>query len=332
MNALKSIYALATFIGLFILAIAGFNYSTDAFCFFRCDVVDVNRQTVNLYYQVAQRVLAYPDTEQIVLGSSRGESIPLKSLQNETGLKTLNLSVGGSEVKSKLAYLSFATKNLKLKRVIWIADYFEISTSLSDPRLLYSPALSSEAPSELKDSASSERIGRLSRIIDRQTLEASFKMLSVREYAQISPGINNVTLEECLEAEAKKDQTPETLAKEVDLLYHSYVHGIFAAKENPKALQELKKALASVSHQGIEVLILIPPYNPRFSKNLEQQSPQIYHRHLDWLKQVHSLATDKIRVVDYFLGIPDTEDSPQFWSDGVHFTCAATQIMFKQAL
>lgn len=332
MNALKSIYALAAFIGLFIFGIAALNYSVDAFCYFRCDTVDVNRKTVNLYYQVAQRILAHPDTEQIVLGSSRGESIPLKTLQNETGLKTLNLSVGGSELMSKLAYLSFAEKNLKLKRVIWIADYFEILTDLSDRRLTYSPALNSEVPFDLRNSVASSRLGRIGSIIDRQTIEASFKVLSANDRPQYSQGPNDVTLEECQKAESTKDRMPETLSKEVDLVYNSYIHGIFSAKENQQAIPEFAKAITTIAAQGIKVVILIPPYNPHFSSKLQQQHPTIYQRHLEWREQTRSLANQNIHVIDAFLGIPGGNDSPQFWSDGVHFTCAAAQIILKETL
>lgn len=331
MNALKSIYALAAFIGLFIFGIAALNYSVDAFCYFRCDTVDVNRKTVNLYYQVAQRILAHPDTEQIVLGSSRGESIPLKTLQNETGLKTLNLSVGGSELMSKLAYLSFAEKNLKLKRVIWIADYFEILTDLSDPRLLYSPALSSEIPAILEKTSGSKILGRLSRILDRQTLEASFKNFSLNEKPQLTQGPNETTLEECIQNENKKDRSSETLAKEVDLLFHSYVHGIFSFKENSMASQAFEAELLKVANKGIEVVVLIPPYNPRFAANLQRQHPDIYSRHLEWRKKIHSLATSHVRIVDNFLGVPETEDTPDFWSDGVHFTCLTAQKMLRKS-
>lgn len=332
MNALKSIYALAAFIGLFIFGIAAFNYSFDALCFFRCDVVDVNRNSVNLYYHVAQRVLAHPDAEQIILGSSRGESIPLKSLQNETGLRTLNLSVGGSELTSKLAYLSFAVKNLKLRRVIWIADYFEVLTDLVDPRLRYSPALSSEIPSVLIDSPASNILGRLSRIIDRQTLEASLKVLSSTDRPQLSPGPNNTTLEECIKNEANKDQSTQTLSKEIDLVFNTYANGIFPSKENPQALTEMQNAFTNVVGLGIEIVILIPPYNPRFSANLEQQHPGIYARHMEWRKRVHSLKSSQIRVLDYFLDIPGSSDSPQYWSDGVHFTCSASQKMLISVL
>ncbi|WP_374032719.1 hypothetical protein [Bdellovibrio bacteriovorus] len=127
-NTLKMILFLAAFIIGLMGLVAGFNFAVDPMCYYRCDVIDTNRQSQNVYYQAAQIVGANPNAEVVILGSSRGETTSALWVEEVTGLKTINLSKGGAGLLLKVSLLRTALdQKLPLKKVIWIADYFELA-------------------------------------------------------------------------------------------------------------------------------------------------------------------------------------------------------------
>lgn len=329
-TSLRAIYTLAFSIMLFISGIAAFNYTIDPQCFFHCNDLDVSRKTVNLYYHVAQRVLAFPETQQVVIGSSRGEGVSGLELEKSTGLKTLNLSVGGSEMTSKLAFLKVAQENLNLKRVIWIADYFELLTDIADPKVLFSNALSSKAPQSLQVN-SGWNLKILSKLLDRQTIEASIHQLSHdRIKLDLGPS-STLSYDKCLLPEYKGSISPEILRKEVDLIYNGYLQQIFSSKEHPQAWVEFEKKLNQLSKDGIEVVIVIPPYNPEFQARLKKDRPAIFEKHLEWISKMTVLKINLVSVLNFFTGIPGDDGSPRYWNDGVHFSCLGNAKMLKTA-
>lgn len=330
MNAsLRAIYILAAFIVIFLGGIATFNYVVDPQCFFHCKELDANRKTVNLYYHVAQRILAYPDTEQVVIGSSRGEGVSGLELEKATGLKTLNLSVGGSEATSKLAFLRIASENLKLKRVIWMADYFELLTDIADPKILFSEALIKNSPIELRNTTTALKI--VSKLIDRQTIEASIHQVSNSSSAALNRGPSSeVTYTHCLSPDFKGKISPDVLIKEVDLIYNAYLQQIFTVKENTQAWIAVSSEIKKLSSRGVEIVIVIPPYNPNFMERLEKDRPLVFKNHLEWIAKLQSQKNDLLKVVNFFDGIPGDDGSPKFWEDGVHFSCFSNAIILKE--
>jgi hypothetical protein len=331
MNAsLRAIYILGFFILIFLGGVATFNYIVDPQCFFHCKDLDVNRKTVNLYYHVAQRILAHPDAEQVLIGSSRGEGVSGFELEKSTGLKTLNLSIGGSEAKSKLAFIKIAQKNLKLKRVIWIADYFELLTDIADPKILFSPALSAYIPQELQITSADAKLKIVGRLFDRQTIEASIHQISHREIAVLDQGPSSQSsYENCLKPEFQGRHSKEILAKEVDLIYNGYRQQIFTTKENPNAWNAFENEINQLSQAEIEVVIVVPPYNPKFIERLKKDRPAVFERHLAWVAQLEALKIGHVKVLNFFGGIPGDDGSPRFWDDGVHFSCLGNAIMLK---
>jgi hypothetical protein len=331
MNAsLRAIYILAISAVIFLGGVATFNYVVDPQCFFHCKELDVNRKTVNLYYHVAQRILAHPDAEQVVIGSSRGEGVSGLELAKATGLKTLNLSIGGSEAKSKLAFLEIAQKNLKLKRVIWMADYFELLTDIADPKILFSPALSGFTPLELQAKPSLVNLKLVSKLIDRQTIEASIHQISDHNTAVLDQGPSSLSsYDHCLKPDFTGKASKEVLAKEVDLLYNAYLQQIFSTKENPLAWSAFENEIRKLSETGVEVVIVVPPYNPVFMTRLKEDRPAVFARHLEWAAQLEALKIEHVKVLNFFGGIPDDDGSPRFWDDGVHFSCLGNAVMLK---
>ncbi|MFS4461094.1 hypothetical protein [Bdellovibrio sp. HCB2-146] len=332
MNALKSIYMLAGVTAVMLIGMAAFNYAVDPQCFYHCDTLDTTRQTVNVYYQVAQKIAAHPDAEQIILGSSRGETTSPLWLEKETGLKTLNLSVGGAEMKAKLAFLNIAQERLKLKRVIWLADYFELITEHADAKIKNSPYLRRYIPESLRDQQSVAAIKDLLKLIDHNTLEASIYSISHRDQINLNQGASSdADFELCASDKYKGKETPASLKKEVDSIYQSYVNQIFPVAQNPAAWAAFEQKVTELTSKGVAVVIVIAPYNPTFIENLKKEYPDIYQRHLEWIDKLRALKSSSVSVVNFFEGIPSDDRSPAFWHDGVHFSCKGAQLLLQKS-
>ncbi|WP_374028810.1 hypothetical protein [Bdellovibrio bacteriovorus] len=321
---------------LLLAAIVGINLVADPMCYYRCPVVDIHRKTQNVYYQAAQTVRGNLDAEVIVLGSSRGETTSPLWIQKETGLKTINLSKGGSGLMLKLSLLQIVNEfNLPLKRVIWIADYFEFSEVSTDVKVRLTPALNKYLPGEKdKDFSISEVRTALQRLIDHNSLEASLKQLSSNEsFDATSRGsASQINYDLCASVDFKGKTSLKVLQKEVDMSYASFLGPLTSAlSENYVAL--FKKTVQSLSKQGVEVLVIIPPYHPKLMARFKEAHPMNYEVHMAWVRDLFALNDgEKVKVVSYYNGIPNDTGGPEYWDDGAHATCKTMMLILKPEL
>lgn len=334
MKAQQAIRYLAIFALSGIAIVAIFNYKVNPLCFFRCEVISGETQTVNTYYQNAQRILQYPESELIVLGSSRGESIPLAWVSEYSGLKALNLSVGGTEIQAKAAFLAFARKHLKLRKVIWIADYFELMEETASDKIKYTPALRVLTP-ELGRLPETDLLKKLTLLTDHNTLEASFALMKKRRKG-IEPPDRGTSADKdesrCLSEISKTKLTPPGLTKEIGIIYDGYAHRILQPPQEEKYFQRLRNLAENAAADNIEFILLIPGYHPEFWTRLKREFPEIAKQHEIWLTRLNGFEKPGIRILNFFAGAPGDDGSPRFWTDGVHFTCHAAMQMLRQGL
>ncbi|WP_374079879.1 hypothetical protein [Bdellovibrio bacteriovorus] len=330
MNSLKSLFILAGSIVVLLLGIAAFNYQIDPQCYYGCKEIDPNRATLNTYYQVAQRILAFPKTEVVILGSSRGENTPPLWIEEKTGLKTLNLSASGAELGTKLAFLTIAKENTQLKKVIWLADYFELISENADAKIKNTPALRKYLEGVVVDGEFRQKLHDIQGLIDHNTLEASIYFLNNKDKTKLTQGAgSDIDYRFCESSEFKGKETTESLKKEVDLLYQSYTSAVIKPLQNKKAWNNFANELASVAQKGVDVYVVITPYHPEFLRRLKAEHKDIYENHLKWIENIQGLASQGIKVLNYFDGISHTDESPTYWNDGVHFTCRSSMLMLE---
>ncbi|HWU43899.1 MAG TPA: hypothetical protein VN132_10695, partial [Bdellovibrio sp.] len=176
-NAKKSIFLVLLSLGICLGLVATYNYQVDPMCYYRCHDIDLNRLTQNVYYRALQTAKANPDAEVLILGSSRGERISPKWVEEITGLKTINLSQGGSDLFLKIALLNAALDgNPKIKKVIWMADYFELVPSATDYKVYLTPVIWNLSGMSETDLHKGRNFQRAQALIDHRTLEAGLEM------------------------------------------------------------------------------------------------------------------------------------------------------------
>lgn len=331
MNAKKSLLVLAFTTLVSIALIAVFNFLVNPLCY-NCEDIDVNKATLNRYYQVAQLIVSNPDTEQIILGSSRGQTTSDLWVQKVSGLKSLNLSIAGAEVIAKTAFLKLAQEKMKLKRIIWYADYFELISTNADPMFRNTKSLTKYANGNLPETSIPFKIKlqEMQKLFDHNTTEASIAALNKSRGAGVveSSG-RNIDYDRCAAEGYNSNINQKSLDDEVDLIYQSYVNGAIKPALNVDAMAAFQKLISELNAQNILVTIVIPPYHPNFLKRLILEKPNIYQAHLDWIKHLESLKSDSVEVANFFAGIPNDDGTAAYWNDGSHFTCRGVIAMLK---
>ena len=333
MNSLKALVVLFVSAVMLLLAIMIFNYTVDPQCYYRCDTVNLKNKTLNSYYKVAQTVVAQPDTEVVILGSSRGENTSPLFVQDLSGLKTINLSVSGAELTSKLAFLNLALEHTKLKKVIWLADYFEFITENRDIKISNTPALRKYVKSHFDSKGLGTYLSDLQGLINHNTLEASIYFLNHQSETVITQGAGvEIDYKKCDADSFAGKETVESLRNQIDIFYQNYTGSVLRPKQNENEWQAFEQELSDLSKKGIEVAVVIPPYHAEFIKRLKIEYPDLYQRHLAWVTRLKSLAGEYVKVVNYFDGIPGGVESPAYWNDGVHFTCKGSNAMLQSVV
>lgn len=338
-KTLKIIFSLAGFVVLLLGCVALFNAYADPMCYYRCDAIDLTRHTQNVYYQSAQMVAANPDAEILIMGSSRGETTPPLWVQSVTGMKTINLSKGGAGLLLKVALLKTAEEyKLPLKKVIWIADYFELAGDVTDVKVRQTPVLRKHIASELKGL---EGVGglkyyaeRTQRLFDHNSFEASLQQLKNKEEDFFDPkgSGSKIEYEKCASPEYNGNISSELLPKAVSGSYTTFSPG-FRSPLNQNFVDIFKHEIKALADKGIEVIILIPPYHPDVLKRIAQSYPDTSEFFKKWLTIIKDLESQKVRVLSYWEGgIPSDDAGPSFWDDGAHPTCKSMLLMLSKEI
>nr|WP_295906017.1 hypothetical protein [uncultured Bdellovibrio sp.] len=331
-KTVKVILSLAFFAVLLLGGIAAFNFYVDPMCYYHCETVDVKRPTQNVYYEATQLIAAHPDAEVLILGSSRGQTTPGLWVQDRTGMKTLNLSKGSAGLLFKLAVLRTALEyKLPLKKVIWIADYFEVAGDVTDVKVRQTPVLRKHLSKELAVSKKSH-LEFVQRLIDHNSIEASFaEMKSWSRPFEIPQSGVDIDFRACVAPDFKGKTPVSILPKEVDISYSTFGL-LLRANPNEFFMDALKQELKKLEQSGVEVLILVPPFHPNFMARLAKDAPESLKWHQQWLEYLNSLQSEKIHVSSFWEGVPGDDHSPSFWDDGAHPTCKAMMIMLEKGL
>lgn len=314
--------------------IMGFNYSVDPLCFY-CEKVDISVSTLNRHYKNAQMISAHPETEQVLIGSSRGETTSPLWMEEKSGLNTLNLSIAGAGIITKKAFINMALQKNHLKRVIWYADYFELTNAGSDGNILNTKALRpyTSRVFETSENPLKAKLDELQALIDHNTIEASFAAMKHKvDYGPGKGAGSDIDYKLCQSPEFKGKETTESLKHEVDLLYDSYVHGILSKPQPESAWTALKEIADELKARQVDMKLVVIPYHPVFLARLKAEYPDIYQAHLKWIERLKSMQGPGFEVINFFDGIPGGNDTPAYWNDGVHFTCKGVVNMLDKVL
>lgn len=323
MSAGRALLILIVSTLLVLMGIALFNYTIDAQCYYQCPEILKEKKTLNHYYQMGQRLLTYPDTQVVIVGSSRGESTPPLWVENQTGKRTLNLSAAGAEFSTKKALLKAAQEYNKIQKVYWYADYFELITENQDVKIKKTPALRRYLKTEKVQDQWRDRWARIQGLIDHNTTSASLHFLKRPPPQKLNQGGFFDAEYLCEKDTFQGKETPSTLATKINVLYEVYTQKVLRPPQNEDVWREFEGEMRSLRQKNIQVVIVIVPYHPDFLRRLKNHHPELYKRHLLWATRLEQLKAEGIEVLNYLEGIAGDDESSKYWDDGVHVTCYA---------
>lgn len=329
-KSLKALIWLGVSSVVFALLVMTFNYVADPLCYFHCSDIDLNRKTQNIYYQSVQTLAANPDAEIIVLGSSRGERVPIKWIMEYTGKKTINLSQGGADLLLKLALSNIALdRNPKLKTIIWMADYFEFQEHTTDPKMLENPVLRAQIEVPISKSWMHSFLRSLQVLIDHNTLEAALALPGAPRYSKMGKG-EGLDPASCA-SEGFVGQTPkEKLDAEIAIVYPTFSN-LLKIEQSAHYHELFLKQIKKITDRGVQVVINIAPYHPKFLARFSMENPRSVSLQDGWVERMRALESPNVKVLNYHAGIPEDDGGPKFWEDGVHPTCHSAIKMLEKA-
>lgn len=310
--------------------VMGYNYFVDPMCYFRCSDIDLNRKTQNVYYHAVQTLAANADAEVLILGSSRGERVPPAWVTQAAHAKAINLSQGGADLILKMALSNIALeRNPNLKRIIWMADYFELLAHTTDKKVLWNPTLRKYAPALGSESQVRSLVDRIKALIDHNTFEAGLALTSAKSFEMSGNGAH-LDAAICSSENYLGKTPPEMLKKEIDVIYPLF-SSLLLTNQTEYYLKLFIEHIRSLEKRGVEVVINIAPYHRDFEKRLFMQDPHARERLAKWVEEVESLRGGLVKILNYSNGIPGDDGGVKFWEDGVHPTCYAAIQMLKAA-
>ena len=307
---------------LFMSAVVGFTLWKDPYCN-NCEEIDVNRKSVNSYYDVAQIMKLNPDAEVIIVGTSRGQGFSPYWLSKVLNKKVLNLAVAGSGVEARIAFIELAKKMLPLKLVIWQADYFEILGDNQDTELHAMKLYNSE-----KTWSFSNFRHKALLTIDHSNFEAALSISGKPFNAEIFKlGAGSDLTDDCFQDSFVGGSTEDVLKKEIHLMYFNYTQQVFKPHESQWKKDLMIRYLSK--EIGVESIVTFVPYHPDFLEKLKQEYPEILAGHVNWISDLQK-ATGHVR--NFSEGLPQDDGSPKYWRDGTHFTCYTSYLILKSLI
>ncbi|QDK37828.1 hypothetical protein DOE51_09635 [Bdellovibrio sp. NC01] len=317
---------------LFLGAIVGFNFSVDPLCSY-CENISLSHKTLNRRYQLAQIVLNHPDAQQIIVGSSRGETTSPQWMTERTGLKTLNLSFPAAGVVTKETMIRFALAHAQIKKVIWYADYFELIDIVADNETFQTKALVpfSEDVFGKNSSATVDFFSRATKLLDRNTFEASFRKFKSSNIKSDDLGAgSDLDIAKCSSENFKFPESRAGLKTDIEVFFDNYVHGIIDRPQTQSAYRSFEAFMKELRSKGIDVEVVILPYHSIFRSRLESEYPTIYKNHMMWIERINKLQEEVgIEVLNRFDGPKGDDQSLKYWKDGVHLTCKGAMDLYR---
>lgn len=120
------------------------------------------------------------------------------------------------------------------------------------------------------------------------------------------------------------------MEKEVAFSFEVYARKVLKEKQSTDAWNTFVKKLKYLSEKGVDVSVVITPYNPEFIERMKIEEAPTYASQFKWIEKLEALRIPHVKIFNFFGGIPNDDKTQRFWNDGVHFTCKGSIEMLKR--
>lgn len=287
----------------------------------------------NIVLRKAELMEAPNTFETLILGSSTSEGFSVPLVNQTFKTNAFHADVGGANTATRLVLFKKAVKNFsKLKRVIYVADFYEFNQMSVVPDVAFNAKLASE----LKDLNVLPHTGKyLEYLFTHQVLESTFDVIKKYNRGYVSPFQPDGTTSQSMvlsTVETEKNyfalvqpENRKKLNEEILENYTTYSQSVLANfKQLDPHVSEMLKDLVSIAQKNnIEVIFFMSPYHNEFKKRLFNL-PNIENRYLEWISFFSNLKKEKeVFVYDATSSFIATESDSGVWRDGIHFNSSA---------
>lgn len=278
--------------------------------------------------------------ETLILGSSTSEAFYTSEVNHYFKTKSFHGSIGGGNTFARYVLFKKALKNFPdLKRVIYVADFYEFNQDEIPNVLAFNNDMNSELEPRLWIQ---HQFDYLKYLFSHQVIESAFTVMKRKNKGYQSPLLPDGSTTTSMimstvqtEAGFNSKIAPENKKKlHEEILENNvtYSQNVLANFEelNPEVKFYFKKLIAEAKARNIQVLFLLTPYHHDF-RELLFKNENIVKRYGEWENFFQGLAdSENVQVFNFLNSVIATDPESGVWRDGIHFNTFAANTFIQK--
>ncbi len=269
----------------------------------------------------------------LVVGSSTSEVFVPQVLKEKYGVNAFASNTGGASLPLRLLMIRHALATQPgLKRIIYVADLFELSNPVLDSAAYYQPEMMKEMDDDLVAASGPEWTQRFSDFFSFLVIDRSIR--TFKDFIALRRGVY-------VSSYHADGSTTQSMigGRQGDLLERRVMasaaglRAIYGemTEPHPHAIRILGRLTELMeAHPGVELHLILAPFHELFYRQFSShfERTKIYSK---WVEIIQSCRRPNVFVHDFsypaYLSSGVLLDD-RFWQDGVHFT---SELMLKMA-
>lgn len=302
---------------------------------------EFEKWTTNIEYVKYRSMEKVEGVETLIVGSSTSEAYHPSDVDKLYSTRSYVTSLGGADTPSRTVFIKKAIKEFKnLKRIIYIADFFEFNKYVAKPQVAFNLEMGQELPSYAKPSL----LKFIRYYLNHQLLEDSFNIVKrKKKNKQIEVGSNGATSRSMVlsSVQVEKGINNQLDDKKMGQLMEYIIENSITYKTsvlnnfeqlNPTVVKLYEEILDMAKNKEIEIIFILSPYHYEFKKRLKE-IPSFNETYAKWTSLLEGY--DKMGHVKVISGVNEifsTSERSGAWRDGIHYSREAAFHLLKQGL
>jgi hypothetical protein len=297
--------------------------------------------TTNIEYVKFKKIGEVNKIETVIIGSSTSEAFHPVDINQIYNTQSYVLSLGGADTPTRSVFFKQSVEKFsKLKRIIYVADFFEFNKEEAKPEV----AFNLEMSQKLSDFAKPSPLKFVRYYFNHQILEDAFnvvnrkrknKKIEINEDGSATRSMVLSTIQARSGFESLiSDNEKEKLLDYVEENFVTYSSDVLNNFEilNPKVINLYNELLELAKNKNLEIIFVLSPYQYDFREKLKsiKNFKKLYS---EWQNFFGNLAKNqKIKVINATNEFISTEPMSGVWRDGIHYSRAAALTLLEKGM
>lgn len=301
----------------------------------------------NVILRKAELMEAPNTFETLILGSSTSEGFTVGMVNQLFKTNSFHADIGGGNTATRFVLFKKALKNFpQLKRVIYVADFYEFNQMPAVPDVAFNAKLASEIEDE---KVLLNKVDYLKYLFTHQVIESTLGVMKKYSKGYVSPFQADGTTSQSMilsTVQTEKNyfaliqpENKKKLNEEILENYGTYSQSVLAnfKQLDPHVAKMFKDLVEIAQKKNVEVIFFMSPFHKNF-KDLLLKNKDIKARYAEWVNFMTGFSNTKgVIVYDSTTSFIATEPESGVWRDGIHFNSNAaayflTEVAKKEGL